>query len=45
VMAFFPSYLEAYIQSYRAIMRRPGPLPETWRNYLGLMAGARLRCS
>ncbi|GJQ10517.1 hypothetical protein GpartN1_g2308.t1 [Galdieria partita] len=45
VMAFFPSYLEAYIQSYRAIMRRPGPLPETWRNYLGVMAGARLRCS
>eukprot|EP00871_Galdieria_phlegrea_P001961 jgi/Galph1/2766/GphlegSOOS_G1422.1 len=45
VLAFFPSYLEAYIQSYRAIMRRPGPLPETWRNYLGIMAGSRLHCS
>ncbi|KAA8494411.1 Sestrin-like [Porphyridium purpureum] len=39
-LALFPAFLEAYIQTYRTLMRSPGPLTQDWRFYLALMAAS-----
>jgi hypothetical protein len=40
VLAYFPSFMEKYQKSYNSIIRNhsnPGPLPVSWRFYIGIM--------
>jgi len=40
MMAHHPSYLKAYVDTYRGIMRSPGPLAQSWRFYIALMSAS-----
>ncbi|RKP25754.1 Sestrin, partial [Syncephalis pseudoplumigaleata] len=45
VLSFFPGYMERFHKFYSAIVRNPsGPLPQTWRYYIGIMAAAQHSC-
>ncbi|KAI8394052.1 PA26 p53-induced protein-domain-containing protein [Radiomyces spectabilis] len=45
VMAFFPTFYEIYHLTYTEILKSStGPLPPTWKIYLGIMAAAEHGC-
>ncbi|ORZ37519.1 PA26 p53-induced protein-domain-containing protein [Catenaria anguillulae PL171] len=44
VLAYFPRYLQKTHRAHRHLVRdMPGPLPRTWRLFLGLLAAAQLK--
>ncbi|KAF2073625.1 hypothetical protein CYY_005082 [Polysphondylium violaceum] len=45
ILGWHPQYLERFLSAYNTIMKDPGPLPITWRNYIGILAAARYNCS
>ncbi|KAN0011923.1 hypothetical protein ACTFIU_000142 [Dictyostelium citrinum] len=45
ILGWHPQYLEKFLLAYNTIMRDPGPLPLHWRNYIGILAAARYKCS
>ncbi|KAL0480423.1 hypothetical protein AKO1_011085 [Acrasis kona] len=44
VLMAYPQFAEVFFNSYHFIMRNIGPLPITWRNYIGIMAASRHNC-
>lgn len=49
VLAYFPSFMEKYQKSYNTIVRAPigspgGPVPTSWRFYIGMMAASQHKC-
>lgn len=42
VLALIPDFMQAFSNAYFFIMRENGPLPVTWRNYLGILVGVSL---
>lgn len=44
LMAYFPSYLEAFMQTFNQVLRLPAPLPRAWRNYIAIMAASQHHC-
>uniref|UniRef100_A0A7S1THV5 Uncharacterized protein n=1 Tax=Compsopogon caeruleus TaxID=31354 RepID=A0A7S1THV5_9RHOD len=43
MMAYQPAYLEAYLTTYREILRGQGSLSSSWRCFIAIMASARLK--
>lgn len=44
LLAWHKSYLSLFQDSVASIMVRDGPLPLSWRSYIGAMAASELRC-
>lgn len=44
IMAWHPSYLERFTESYDFLLRAEGPLPFSWRHYLAIISSARFKC-
>ncbi|EXX67033.1 PA26-domain-containing protein [Rhizophagus irregularis] len=46
ILAYFPSFMERYQESYDVIIRDPnnGPVPLSWRFYIGIMAASQFKC-
>ncbi|RIA99103.1 PA26 p53-induced protein [Glomus cerebriforme] len=45
VLAYFPSFMERYQESYNSIVRSPnGPISLNWRFYIGIMAASQYKC-
>ncbi|KAI8051522.1 PA26 p53-induced protein-domain-containing protein [Syncephalis plumigaleata] len=45
LLSFFPGYMERFHKAYSTIVRHPsGPLPRSWRYYIGIMAAAQHSC-
>ncbi|PRP84687.1 sestrin-like protein [Planoprotostelium fungivorum] len=44
IIALHSTYFERYYEAYNFIMREPGPLPLSWRNYIAILSSARHRC-
>lgn len=37
LMMCFPEYLESFVRTLHFVMRCDGPLPLSWRSYIGIM--------